>query len=536
MKRLVCLLLLSALLLSACGGAKSPILPSVTEPSSTEPSVTEPIATEPISTEPGVAEPPTLGVHVKTDYSAYQPRVFTPKFTRLQSEPINELRASDSYGKIYPFAGKTNYVSYMDGYVSQNGYYYGMVTQDGCIVADPVYSNVSRLTLPYWVLEKREKSSDDDYDTERLCAIASFDGSVVTDFIYETVYDDENRILAICDYDQSRFELLDENLDVILSSEELWQSEKLAPYSIMYSEGVLLLGYNLGRMSEYGYEEADYYYADETGKIFAGPFLSAHSFDGGVALVQIDEENYTFIDLQGKPMERSFRYARPFYGSDVTVVETDETIEVIDCSGKTILSFPIDECYISTESEYVVVTDSETYAESIYNLDGTLIYDGKAHPRQSLLYGTFLEQSDGSQPYIVNVHTNKRYDIPGEGYSHCNMIWNEAGVLLILVYGEFGEGPQTYRILNSELEELAGDVTDYYSMYGTDHLLVKEKVGYTFFDEHGERVGTIPLSRIRNADAFDDGVLAVSDGFASYLYDENFELIFCYPLTNAMED
>lgn len=532
MKRLLSLLVLLVLLLSACDGGNNPILPSIPETSSTEPTTTNPLPTA-----PSTPEVLPNGVSVKTDYSAYQPRVLTPKYTRLQKELISDLQASDAYGSIYPFIGTAQYVDYYNGYVYQNGYSYGMVTKDGCIVADSVYSQVYRLSLPYWVLEKDIGASEDGYGMETRCALASLDGSVVTDCIYTRIIDGGDRIIAIHEYEPFRFDLLDENLNVVLSSEELWESERLKnDWHMSYSEGRFVLAYDTGRVDEYSLEIVDYYIADEKGTILAGPFTRVDPYQGGMALVTNEDWSHTYIDLQGKPMGRSFDYANSFSDSGVAVVDTGETTELIDRSGKALLSFPSDEYNISAEKEMVCVYCYTTSSDTLYNMDGTLLFDGSEHPELEWIYGTcFYENTRASDPYIVNILTNERFDIP-EGYSYWSSTWGARDSLIILAYGEYGENGRRYRILNEEFEEVAVDVTDYFETYDVYCLVVKGQDGYVFFDEKGECVGKCPLARLDKVEAIEDGTFAVTDEFASYLYDEQFNLLFCYPLTNAMED
>ena len=521
MRRLACVLILLALLLSACNGASSLLVPSIPQSSATEPSTTEPSTTEPTPTEPA----PTIGVHVQTDYSAYEPRTFTAKFTRLRSEPIYDLVPSYSYGKLYPFAGKENFVSYEGGYGYSEGFSYGMVTEDGCIVVDPVYSYVSRMELPYWRLAKQEQSTENEYWGVTRSAIASLDGSVVTRCIYERLYEEGNRILATYD---GHFDLLDENLNVVLSSDQLWQSERLTDYRVEYSEGVLLLSYNTGVTDEYGWEEVEYYFAYETGEIFSGPYPFAYSFSGGMARVQMEDDSYTYIDLQGNPMGRSFEYADSFHKSGVAIVDTESTTEIIDRSGKTILSFPHNECYMSIRGDCVIVTDSNTYAESIYDLDGRLIYDAKEHPMWSLISDTCVYFCE---TYLVDALTDKRYELPPDGSAYCQGDKWENPQFLVVSYG--GDRA-SYRILSLDLEEIATNVQDYQTL--NNGIMIQDGNGYALLNGNGKRVWECPLTRVETAELYEDGMLSLSDGFASYLYDENFELIFCYPLTSAMGD
>ena len=181
MKRLLCLLLTAALLLGGCALTDTP------EPSETE----APTQSTEAPTEPHYATT-AGGITVKSDYSAYTARVAPEaKYTRLSEGPLPELLPSEDYGAIYPYIGSELYSTEYD---FSAGYLYGMVDENGRILTDPVYTNAALLSdygvyrsSPFWLLERVGEVYTNEYGYEtadRFYALASLDGSFVTDCIY----------------------------------------------------------------------------------------------------------------------------------------------------------------------------------------------------------------------------------------------------------------------------------------------------------------------------------------------------------------
>lgn len=140
MKETLCLSLAALLLLSACapGETGSPSPPAESPPASTEPLSAD---TSPPSAEQNA---PPAGGGVWTDWSALEP--YEPPellCRRWYEEPVRELRVLDGgYGVLLPYVGSA------PPDMSWGGVYeYGLMTTDGTIVVDAVYSDVSRLSL-----------------------------------------------------------------------------------------------------------------------------------------------------------------------------------------------------------------------------------------------------------------------------------------------------------------------------------------------------------------------------------------------------
>ena len=117
--------------------------------------------------------------------------------TRFYEQYTDRLIPSEDYGRLIPYAGlRTTFdSSWEDG-----SYIYGLITRDGAVVVDPVYSGVSapgytdidgiRRNNPILLL--REYGSG-------LMAAAAFDGSWFTDFIYRQATSDPDGIVLVSD-------------------------------------------------------------------------------------------------------------------------------------------------------------------------------------------------------------------------------------------------------------------------------------------------------------------------------------------------
>lgn len=202
MKKTLCLGLAALLLLSACtpGEGESPSTPvesppaaTVSPPAGSPPASTAlpgadtapPAATGTPSPAPEGTQPPAGG-GVWTDWSALEP--YEPVqllYRRWYEEPVRELRAIDGgYGVLVPYVGSA------PPDMSWGGVYeYGLMTTDGTIVVDTVYSNVGRLArwadgetvrLPVLTLMISELAVDEEYGYsygEQRYGAAALDGS-----------------------------------------------------------------------------------------------------------------------------------------------------------------------------------------------------------------------------------------------------------------------------------------------------------------------------------------------------------------------
>lgn len=182
MKRLLPLTLALALLLSACAptGAEAPGETALPSPSAA----------------PTQAPAPS-GPSVYTDWSQLgpheKPEQPVSKFTRRYEEFTDTLIPADDYGPLIPFPGAIVTRPAEDGWGLEDYNLYGLMTLEGEVVVDPVFS--SAFAPSYWdersgqskelnclVLQKVVKDKNGEpIDVAALCAR---DGSWCTDFDY----------------------------------------------------------------------------------------------------------------------------------------------------------------------------------------------------------------------------------------------------------------------------------------------------------------------------------------------------------------
>jgi len=127
------------------------------------------------------------GPNVATDWSRltpYEPE--QPLYTRRYAEYTDTLVPADDYGPLIPYLGEDR---------GDIGRLYGLVTREGELVTDPVFTRVWRggasggyhdnPPLPYLMLTKGVSSSSrDEWPGPSLWAMAAPDGSWCTEFEY----------------------------------------------------------------------------------------------------------------------------------------------------------------------------------------------------------------------------------------------------------------------------------------------------------------------------------------------------------------
>lgn len=179
---------------------------------------------------PTAAEPPASavpGVQVWTDWSQLTPREQEEEvYARWYEAYQGELRLGEDYGTLIPFAGAKLSGAWEDGYL------YGLMTMDGRVVVDPVYSEVYATyyyepstgengTFPAYVLVRTSGRTDGEGMPELEYAYMGREGGWCTDFFREELYGaSSDRILYWAD---GQWELRDRTGGVVrrYSAEEL---------------------------------------------------------------------------------------------------------------------------------------------------------------------------------------------------------------------------------------------------------------------------------------------------------------------------
>lgn len=167
MRRGLILAFALCLLLSACGGAEQ--APSEQAPPS--------------------AEESSSGVY--TDWSQLEERELPPEAvgSRWYEDYTDELIPREDYGPLIPYAG----LRLMDDWPSMTGCLYGLMTREGIVVTDPVYSSVScpnglgregPYALSLLVLKQVDETAREESWDPASYAVAARDGSWCTPFDY----------------------------------------------------------------------------------------------------------------------------------------------------------------------------------------------------------------------------------------------------------------------------------------------------------------------------------------------------------------
>ena len=123
--------------------------------------------------------------------------------SRWYAEYTGQLILRDDYGPLIPYAG----LRVMEEWPAISGCLYGLMTTDGVVVTDAVYSEVTRPTYyigerqrshPLLVLRRGDQTNEE-YGHKRDLAIAADDGSWCTDFDYRGIRASDDSLLLFED-------------------------------------------------------------------------------------------------------------------------------------------------------------------------------------------------------------------------------------------------------------------------------------------------------------------------------------------------
>ena len=489
--------------------------------------------------------PAQSGVTVKTDYSAYTPHTaLEPLYTRLSEDFISDLQPSEDYGRLYPFAGSTLTHATEDGHGYQAGSLYGMVDSKGRIVADPVYHDISLLQdkdgdpMPYWLLGRASGQ-----EGEYLYAIASLDGSFVTDCIYNSyIYGSDSHITAIQETDDScRFDVYTLEGELVLRSEDLLFRERikaiLCPSG--FSEGLFTIGLAPDNPNA---NYSEYYYINIAGELVLGPYQSYHlyhaptSFSEGMAVVRIMTGEFAYIDHDGNILLKGYSDASNF--KDGTAIVSDsasDSWQVIDAAGNVLIDGS-DNYYIQREDTgFIVHSDAGlTY----YDKDCNLLYGGpvgnqyRRLTESGIFYDiyaddcTLLDANTGHQQVLEVEHYNYAYSLESLDYFSCYCLDKEnqtfSFVLMDDTLTERLSGPG---FINALTDAFSDDVLLWQNAPGS----------VTVYDAALTPLFKIPTSSFDSLQRYGDRICC-TDAFACSYYDLEGNLLFRYPPTNSMED
>ena len=306
------------------------------------------------------------------------------------------LKASDSYGNIYPYAGGAVYSGvYGSDSAYITGYYYGMFDYRGNAVCDAVYTAVHRLTryepgdyleipLELWCLEYTGDDGSIKY------GLASADGSFVTDCIYDNVYG----IFcgAVAASDDGSFTVFAEDGTALYSDDSdglCGRTTAATAGCISGGDGVIVFELDDG-----------YYMFDLSGSMIAGPFYYIGDFSGGYASAAVGPGQYGIIDTKGGTVvSMSYDYTT-FFKNGVALLETDGYYRVIDTDMNILIGMMAD--YASADTYGISCSiDGDWF---FYSFDGDILLNDREYSWTGI-YGTeffYRSFSDGVSIYDVS--------------------------------------------------------------------------------------------------------------------------------------
>jgi len=167
--KFITVLLLSLLLFTGCGRADTPTEPTEATEAPTEPPTENPYAP--------IGDENTFLLPALPDIGEYE----ADKVKRWHDGPMPELIPSDKYGELHPYLGDVKEFYYTSpifpkGHSSKQGYY-GLCTDDGTLVTDPVYTSITCHDGLYLLVTEYADKHSRIYSR---AYIAASDGSAVT--------------------------------------------------------------------------------------------------------------------------------------------------------------------------------------------------------------------------------------------------------------------------------------------------------------------------------------------------------------------
>ena len=333
-------------------------------------------------------------------------------YDRLSDAPLTELVPSERYGQLLPYTGKTMGVV-TGGYTVK----YGLVTENGLIVTDPIYDSIDIITTAdpndtrdgiakFYSLSKAVKVENG--DIRNRVAIVSADGSLVTDSMYEFAYGTDGGIFAMIDWEGDTAVLLDHELKPIVSTDDLSSVPFVEGSS--FSRADALHYYNEGVLPVPN-ADGSYYFIDMGGNRIPSPentgqMRNVSSFVNGIARTGFklsDSQTKTgYLRYDG---EKITWLVEPVYehGSDFSngraLVSDGYASFIIDESGETLKVFP--EVYTGTHMMYgtnlrILERSNGGYYEQIMvddNFDPLTI--GGYAIEENSIYGVPYAKADG---------------------------------------------------------------------------------------------------------------------------------------------
>ncbi len=425
MKPVLLLMLIFALLLSACGNTESGLsteLPSgtaaetltQTDAPGTEPTV--PATEPPVETAFFSGSVTAGGFRVRTDVSAYAPSAGSARYTRLREGPLSSFEPSADYGAVYPYQAARLFGSAENGEAWEQGGFYGFVDGNGRILTDGIYTRIRVMScfdyvtettrfLPFWITGRVREPivrRDPEYpeyewvEGKSLQGVVSCDGSFCLPCEYVGITPLPNCFVCYRSWDETDFEVYDFEGRLRLTGSELvdegsdgWDLENGGEYPLL-----------LSLYREDG--SCRCWFCDLDGKRVLGPYSSAEPFSEGLACVSTDETHYGYIDSTGAwVLPADYTADSSFVNGRALQRLEDDTSIIIDRAGLVLLRSKANSWFYPSPCGFRE-DNTDDYSVTFYDRDGKELAHG-GYGMECLDADTFLEQSE-EQSHIFRLN------------------------------------------------------------------------------------------------------------------------------------
>ncbi|MDR2589876.1 MAG: substrate-binding domain-containing protein [Oscillospiraceae bacterium] len=303
-----------------------------------------------------VPSPPEMRWDIKIDDSRLTPYISPfAGLSRLDSSSLSELIPSHDYAMILPYSSA---ITMNDGSLRISKY--GFVTQNGMIITNPIYDDITRAALTTFNDSIPQPAYHLRINTDAATkhAVVAFDGSWITSFDYENIVFHESIFLAIYENETYNIDVYDYGGNLLYNIMELEWFEDIEqdtwPEFLIYT---INDGFGFIQMSDGNYAVLDVL----TGEIEETDFIRAFMFSEGLAAViprGTRNNLWGFInkDLElviqpGYVNETAFRNGR------AVVERTDGSQHIINLEGEVLFSVGTDQ---------FILTQHDGYAFAIY--------------------------------------------------------------------------------------------------------------------------------------------------------------------------
>ena len=441
-----------------------------------------------------------LAYHVVSDLSRFSTAETDSVFSRLTSEHMENVSARDDYGAIYPFHG-TSFFELYDDESYTAGYYDGLFDSSGRIIADPVYADVSLATywdpasdkissLPIWLLKKADgkvlsvTDGWEDIEDRSKVALASADGSFVTECIYDGIRSTKNAVVAVKDKDGTDFTVFDANGNILLTEKDIHFSDRLipgiSPFSISKYDEVYTIELTDGS-----------WLFDSDGEILAGPGYIGEFTEGFAVVSDLESGKHSLIDQAGRnAVDGYFDNITPFHNG-IAVFSRDGIVSFEDKEFNVVFSMP---GQYGTAYDFGYMVDGK-----YYDLAGNPIFSDEDQEYWMLLSSGIFYQSDEFGVTLYSYPEDRQLFF--EGYAYATLpytIMSVTDLPFILLNRENSNGNWETLVCDRDFNELIkseGMISAVENAFtGEAFLVVCENGNCTLFDRDMQKAAEFPVN------------------------------------------